>query len=79
MENKLQKWGNSNGVRLPKVYLEALHLKTGDKVNIDREGDKIIITKSLNKNTLKERIENYKGSNLSEEFVWDEAKGEEIW
>ncbi|MBD8924357.1 AbrB/MazE/SpoVT family DNA-binding domain-containing protein [bacterium] len=79
MENKLQKWGNSNGVRLPKVFLEGLNLKSGDMVNIEREGEKIVITKALNKNTLKSRIEKYDGPNMSGEFIWDEAKGNELW
>ncbi len=80
MENRLQKWGNSNGVRIPKVFLESLGLKSGDMVNIEREEDKIIITKAQEKKiSLKDRIAKYEGPNLVEDFVWDEAKGEEIW
>ncbi|MCC5914285.1 MAG: AbrB/MazE/SpoVT family DNA-binding domain-containing protein [Balneolaceae bacterium] len=38
MEAKIRKIGNSLGVILPKQVIEELHLKTGDKVSIDRKG-----------------------------------------
>lgn len=80
MESKIQKWGNSNGVRIPKIYLEALNLKADDLVDIQKVDNKIIITKSKRKKiSLKERIDKYDGPNLCEEFVWDEKVGREIW
>lgn len=38
MEGKIRKIGNSLGVILPKQLIEELHLKTGDKVSIERKG-----------------------------------------
>jgi len=38
MEAKIRKIGNSLGVILPKQVIDELHLKTGDKVSIDRKG-----------------------------------------
>ena len=46
MSYGVQKWGNSNGVRIPKVYLDALNIKSGDAINIVREENRIIITKA---------------------------------
>ena len=80
MAYKVQKWGNSNGIRIPKVYLEALNLKSGDAVNITREGEQIIVTKALRKpETLKSRIKKYKGPEKVEDFKWDEGRGKELW
>lgn len=80
MESKIQKWGNSNGVRIPKVFLDALNLKKDDLVDIKKEEDKIVITKIKRENvSLKERIEQYDGPNLCEDFTWDENVGKEIW
>ena len=80
MEIKLQKWGNSNGIRIPNVFLKTLNIKTTDKLNIEQIDDKIIITKSNNnKISLKERFNNYTGKNLAKEFEWDESVGNEIW
>ena len=38
MEGKIRKVGNSLGVILPKQLIDELHLKTGDKVSIERKG-----------------------------------------
>lgn len=80
MEAKLQKWGNSDGIRIPSSLLKLLNLKTNDKVDIKYENEQIIITKpKKEKISLEERFKNYNGENLAKEFTWDEAKGKEIW
>lgn len=80
MEAKLQKWGNSNGIRIPNILLKNLNLKENDIINIDQEDDRIIITKCKNqKISLEERFRNYKGKNLAKDFEWDEKRGREIW
>lgn len=79
MEARLQKWGNSDGIRIPSSILKALNLKTNDKLQLIQEDDKIVISKSKPKISLKERIDNYKGDNLCKDFEWDDKKGKEIW
>ena len=81
MESKMQKWGNSCGVRIPKVFLDSLNLKSGDDINIEKDENKIIITKvTKEKESLKARIEKYDGPNMCEDFGWDEELwGMEIW
>ena len=37
MEAKIRKIGNSLGVILPKQLIDKLHLKSGDKVSIERK------------------------------------------
>ena len=60
MSYRVQKWGNSNGVRIPKVYLDALNIKSGDAINIVREENRIIITKTKRPaECLKLRISNW--------------------
>lgn len=41
MEAKIRKVGNSLGVILPKQVIDELHLKTGDKLKIERKGSSI--------------------------------------
>ena len=41
MEGKIRKVGNSLGVILPKQLIEELHLKTGDKISIERKGSNL--------------------------------------
>ena len=80
METKVQKWGNSSGIRIPSSILKSLNISVNDYVTISEEDKKIIITKSKKTQvSLKKLFENYKGENLSKEFEWDDPVGEEIW
>lgn len=80
MEARLQKWGNSDGVRIPKAFLQSLNLKTNDKITIEQVDDKIVISKSTkDKISLKDLFDDYHGKNIAKEFEWDDARGREIW
>ena len=84
MEARLQKWGNSDGIRIPSSFLKSLNLKTNDKVELEQQEDKIIISKPKKKHlTLEERFEmfeklsdNEKGN--IESYDWGEDLGKEI-
>ena len=84
MEARLQKWGNSDGIRIPSSFLKTLNLKTNDKVELVQKEDLIIISKPKKKHlTFEERIEMFeklsndeKGS--VESYDWGEDLGKEI-
>ena len=83
MLTTIQKWGNSQGIRLPKSILDELLLQENDQVEIAAENDSIIIRKAARKRrarkSLEELFANYKGKYKSEE--WDTGKpvGKEVW
>ena len=80
MEARLQKWGNSVGIRIPHSILKELNLKINDWINIEKVEDKVVITKQLTpKISLASRFNEYNGDNLAKEFSWDDATGKEIW
>ncbi len=80
MEIKLQKWGNSLGIRLPSNILKEMNLKINDLIKLEKVEDKIIISKSNNRKiSLRDRFKNYEGENLAKEFSWDSPRGKEIW
>lgn len=85
METKLQKWGNSDGIRIPNYILKSLNLKTNDKVDIYEEDNKIIISKKEKEHmSLKERIEEYNKLPENEkgrvsEYDWGSDEGVEKW
>ena len=80
MEARLQKWGNSVGIRIPHSILRELNLKINDLINIEKVEDKVVITKQVApKISLSSRFSEYNGDNLAKEFSWDDAKGKEIW
>lgn len=80
MEARLQRWGNSMGLRIPNTMIKSLNLKPDDILDIKEEDNKIIISVVRNKKvSLKERFELYEGENLAKEFKWDGPVGREIW
>ncbi len=80
MEVRLQKWGNSVGIRIPSNIIKSLKLKENDTLVLEQTEDKILISIPKNKKIdLEELFKKYKGNNLSKEFEWDEPVGREIW
>ena len=94
MTTSIVKWGNSRGIRLPKPFLESLHLQDNDIVEVLTENDTIIIKKSSNRpyKTLKQRLEGFHGKDIdtilreADESAetpvmvsWGKPVGEEVW
>lgn len=83
MTTTIQKWGNSQGVRLPKIILEALSLQENDPVEIIVDNESIVIKKTTRKRrakkSLDERFENYEGTYEFKEIDWGKPVGREYW
>ena len=79
----IQKWGNSQAVRLPKAILEEMSLQENDRVEIIAENDVIIIKKTTRKRrakkSLEERFKDYDGDYQCEEYDWGKPVGKEVW
>lgn len=58
---KVQKWGNSQGIRLPKKFLKDLGISTNDKIEISLNGEEIILKKVKEYSTLEDLFRDYKG------------------
>lgn len=54
----LQRWGNSQGIRIPKTLLDALGLRENDRVELVQEKDGITVKKAtaVPHRTLEERL-----------------------
>ena len=84
MEARLQKWGNSDGIRIPSSFLKSLDLKTNDVVELLQVEDTIIISKPKKKHmTLEERFKMYEDlpveeTAVAESYDWGEDIGKEI-
>jgi len=79
---KIQNWGNSQGVRIPKAALQETELKVGDEVDIVAEFDRIVISlknqirgKYLIENLVAEISVEFQ----AEELDWGSAEGQEAW
>lgn len=83
MEARIQKWGNSDGIRIPSSILKSLNLKTNDKVDLIQEKDKIIISQPQKKHkTLEERFAEFEQLDdsekcIAESYDWGEDLGKE--
>ncbi len=81
MNGTIQKWGNSQGVRLPKPILDALKWSTNDKITIKTQDNKIVIELAEPKKhkTIKELFKEYDGNYVCEEIDWGGPEGREVW
>ena len=82
MQAKIQKWGNSQGLRLTKNLLADAQLGVGDEVDISVKDGIMIVTPAKRirgRHKLKDLVaripENYKTS----EVDWGEPVGKEVW
>ncbi|MCM1040098.1 MAG: AbrB/MazE/SpoVT family DNA-binding domain-containing protein [Roseburia sp.] len=81
MQATIQKWGNSQGIRIPKAFLDALGMMENDLVELNRVDDNIVIkkVKSNTELTLDDIFKDYDGKNTGEEFDWGAPVGKEVW
>ena len=81
MQATIQKWGESQGIRIPKAFLEALGMAENDIVELNRVEDNLVITKVKKEKelTLEEIFKDYKGEYMAEEFDWGSPAGREVW
>jgi antitoxin MazE len=81
-ESKIQRWGNSQGVRFPKHLLEEAGLEVGDEVEI-QAGEMEIVVRPLRKRARRYRINDLvkrmPPGFQSEEEDWGEPEGREVW
>ena len=82
----IMKWGNSQGIRIPRSILNNANMKENDRIEIFSTEDKIIIQKQKKFKNLKERLEAFYGKPLEEispikddEVDWGAQEGNEVW
>ena len=78
MALKLQKWGNSVGVRISKSVIEKVNLGVGSEVEIEHKNGKIIITPLKKAFTLNGLLSQITKNNLHSEDNFT-SEGREIW
>ncbi|HEY5555636.1 AbrB/MazE/SpoVT family DNA-binding domain-containing protein [Acetobacterium sp.] len=82
MQTTIVKWGNSQGIRLPKHLLNSANLSDRDAVEIYVEGETIIIKKSktvAKRKTIQELFAGFGDDYKPTEVNWGKPEGKEIW
>ncbi len=78
MLTKIQKWGNSQGVRIPKSILSLGNFTENEEIEIIALDGKIVIEHSKRHKTLKERFENYDSNYQCSEWNTGSPVGREV-
>ena len=87
MQTTLQRWGNSQGVRLPKSIIESLGIAVGASVivEISKDSSQITITPTTVSRPVRGRhcIEDLVAKSSPKAFDgaynWGKAAGKEVW
>lgn len=79
MKTKIQKWGNSLGVRLPKSITEQKELKAGLAVSVLIQNNQIVIEPIVEEMSLDSMMTSVTSKNLHKETDWTESLGNEVW
>jgi antitoxin MazE len=80
MQARIQKWGNSLAVRIPKTLAAEAHLAQEVVVELAVAKGKLIIAPvKKQKYKLEELVSGITDENLHKEDTWGPAVGREVW
>ena len=80
MTTKVQRWGNSLALRIPKLLAQDAHLKKGVGVNLSVVHGRLVIEPSRKpKYSLSDLLRNVTKKNRHAEITTGPAVGNEVW
>jgi antitoxin MazE len=80
MRTRIQKWGNSLAVRIPKAFAHEVGLEQDGEVEISVEKGRLVVVPPIAPSyDLDELLAGIRPSNLHEETDWGPAVGKEVW
>ncbi len=80
MISRVQKWGNSLALRIPKTFANEIGLKNETSVELKQVEGKLVITPLAEPDTeLEKLLTNITGENIHSEIDTGSAVGKEIW
>lgn len=80
MHGKIQRWGNSLAVRIPRVYAKGVGFEEDTSVEISvNEGDIVISPRPAPAFTLEQLLAGITDENLHQEIATGPAVGNEVW
>lgn len=82
MLTKIQKWGNSQGLRFTKAILEEANIEVGDEVEVSVHDGKIVVQPTQRvrgRYKIESLIAEIPAEYEVEEVDWGDAVGKEAW
>jgi antitoxin MazE len=79
---RVNKWGNSLGIRFPIEFTDYAHITDKSVVDVHIEDDRIIIQKAKETKpykSIEELFEGFDGEYEPIEIDWGKPVGEEVW
>ena len=79
---KIQKWGNSQGLRFTKSLLDEAQFSVGDEVEVTAESGRIIVKPSLRirgRYKIEELVRDLPSDYEPKEEEWGQPVGREAW
>lgn len=73
MTTTIQKWGNSQGIRIPKFLLDAVQWSDDEQLVLSADKNKIIIEKAEPRKNIMELFANFDGEYVPVEMDWGSA------
>lgn len=71
------RWGNSLGLRIPKDVAQQAGLRPGDRVEVEAEGDRIVISLVRRRYVLADLLTGVTPEAMREAFDWGPYQGRE--
>ena len=78
MEVQLTRWGSSLGMRIPKELATRFGLSEGAKVNVDADGDRIVVSVARPRYRLEELLVDLTHDDLAAAVDWGLDQGREV-
>ncbi len=80
MHTKIQRWGNSLGLRIPKSFAEQIEIEAGSEVDLlVKEGEVIIRPRRGPRYNLSDLLHGITAKNIHEEIETGGSVGREVW
>jgi antitoxin MazE len=79
MQARIQKWGNSLALRIPKSFAAETHLEQDALVDLALEDGRLVVTPVRSGSTLAQLLERVTEENRHGEQEMGPAVGREVW
>jgi len=79
MKVRIQKWGNSLALRIPKSFAVETHIEEGSTVEMKLAKDGIMMRPTKDDITLDDLLARVTATNIHQESDFGKPEGKEIW
>ena len=78
MQVRVSRWGNGLGLRIPRDIASRAGLREGDRVEIEAEAERIIVSPGRPRYVLADLLQGMTSEAMREAFDWGPDKSREI-